>query len=251
MLALVAPAFGLWLFLIGGVVGAEVLFVVGVATRVDDDDDEDGSVAAALVADGADGLVFDPVLDPATVLAIRGVLENLIGVTTDLILAGKFADDQAIEDRVTRDRDFLRSELFENPDGIDGAMIAPLAQRTIATIIPVLDDGPGKDLLRAIGGTPDLDPQSPAAADNALDKAEEIAASINPASEHLPPDTSPAEFVATGLGWVRPAADFVAPTSAVTTILLAAGVSGPIAIALGAVLGLLFLFRTRRSGGDT
>ncbi len=234
--------------LLAGVAAVEVLYVAGAATWDRDEPREAESLAEAVEASG---LEFSADLDPEVVLAVRGLLEQLVGLLTEQILDGRFAGDTMVEQRINRDRDSLRWELFENAGGLDGKVIAPIAQRAIATLIPVLDEGPGKDLLRSIAGVPDPNPQSLAAAERALDKGQQVADAIPANSEHLPAGTTPVTLVGRALRWAEPAltptVEIGAPASAVTTVLVALGVSGPISVTLGAVIGLLYYYRPRRS----
>ncbi len=206
-----------------------------------------------------DGLEFGVLPDPDTMLDVRGLLEQLVGLTTELIQQGKFEHDPMLEDRIGRDRDSLRYELFENPD-IDSTMIAIVTQRTLSAIIPVLDDGEQKDLLRAIAGTPDRNPQSVEAAEAAVDKAQQVADALEDRLDHaevlaesleellntpVEAGTTGSTWMAGALRWGPPAVEGLALGATVTGTAQALGATGPTSIVLGAILGLLALFRPR------
>lgn len=219
-----------------------------------DESDRPSTVREAVGTD----LEFDRFPDPATILDVRGLLEQLVGLTTELIQQGRFENDMLVEERIGRDCESLRYELFENPD-VDATMIATVTQRTLATIIPVLDDGPQKDLLQAIASTPDLNPTSAEAAESALDKAQQVTEALEERLdeaedlvellgdrfEDLPPDINPPEWVAASVNWNRAIVEGVSLTAGITGTLVALGASGGIAIALGAIFGLWAFFRPR------
>jgi hypothetical protein len=208
-----------------------------------------------------DGVEFQTLPDPDTMLDIRGLLEQLVGLATDLIQQGKFEHDPLVEDRIGRDRDSLRYELFENPDGFDATMIAIVTQRTLSTIIPVLDDGPEKDLLQALAGVPDRNPQSVEAANAALDKAQTVADALDQRideaenlvdvlgdafDQRIDDQVTPAAWVAGSLRWGTPVVEGLGLSAGIAGTLLALNVGGPVSIALGAAIGLLALFRPRK-----
>ncbi len=195
-----------------------------------------------------DGLEWNPKPDPDTILELRPVLEQLVGVTTHMIEDSRFADDPMKELRITRDRNYLRDELFENPDVFDASMIALLGGRVLATVVPELPDGPDKELLLAIAGNPHQRPESAEAASAVLDKAQEIADRITPDHENLPPDTTPSQAVTNSLGWSQLERDAVGLASGVATLVglvATAGLAGSAAAVLGAAIGLLFLYRRK------
>ncbi|MEM7342371.1 MAG: leucine-rich repeat domain-containing protein, partial [Actinomycetota bacterium] len=206
------------------------------------------------------GVEFQPLPDPDTMFDVRGLLEQLVGLATDLIQQGKFDHDPLLEDRIGRDRDSLRYELFENPDGFDSTMIAIVTQRTLSTVIPVLPDGPEKDLAQALAGVPDRNPQSAAAAEAAIDKAQAVADALDDAlddgetlaerlSEHLgeslDADLTSSEWIASTVKWSAATVEGLGLGTTVTGTLFALGATGPTAIVIGVVLGILTLFRPR------
>ena len=207
------------------------------------------------------GVEFQTLPDPDTMLDIRALLEQLVGLATDLIQQGKFEHDPLVEDRIGRDRDSLRYELFENPDGFDATMIAIITQRTLSTIIPVLDDGSQKDLLRILAGVPDRNPQSIEAANAALNKAQAVADALDQRldepenladtlgdilDQEIDDQVTPTMWVAGSLRWGTPVVEGLGLGATIAGTLLALNAGGPISIALGAAIGLLALFRPRK-----
>ena len=203
------------------------------------------SIRELLKQFATDELEFQVEVEPRTAADIRALLEELIRLVTDLVQDGAFKNSPYLEERVGRDRDTIHYELFENPDGMAPAILVPTVQRVVSTILPVLDEAPGKALLGSMAAEPDRDPQGPEAANKAISKAQTIADEIDSTSDVLPPNASPSRWLAGTLRWIEPTVEGAGLGTGVAGTLIALGVGGPVAIALGAVLGLLTFFRPK------
>jgi hypothetical protein len=178
------------------------------------------------------------------------LLEPLLGQVSQALDDGVFDDDILVRHTVERDRDYLRAELYENPDDLDAAILVATSQRLLRLMSRTLAGEHRARLLDLLDATGDpSDPAGPAAAVDILTEALATSDGFDPGP------ISTRQWLLTQLGWyrhllpntirsipdvLRESHPFViGVSSGVIAILHELGLSGLPAVLLGTYVGLL------------
>ncbi len=230
---------------------ALVWFVAGVAARVDDDEAAGESPDQDRLSEAVKDLVFTEHVRRDEAGDLRGALERLIGHASVVLETVEF-DDPLVEEKILRDRNFLRDELAASPD-IDAKVVVPLVARLEAALVQLVPaDEPGRALVEDLAGTPAENPEDPA---HAGAQAETLAEALEATGDD-PPDGEDSwrDWLATRLGWARPTtADVATAGGGLLSGLDVAqrlGIGGAPAIIVGAVVSVLAVVFRRRRGAS-